>query len=206
MAEHRGEDYSRQVTTPGATSDDNAGATSNKAAGAVPIAPTLSLPKGGGAIRGIDEKFSTNLVTGTASFTVPIPTSHGRGGFALELGLSYDSGAGNGPFGAGWRMSVPAITRKTDKGLPQYIDAEDSDVFVLSGAEDLVPISTPETPPRDGYRIQRYRPRVEGLFARIERWTSLHAWQSTRAKPCARMPQRRYASSSRSTWRGRPRP
>jgi hypothetical protein len=23
------------------------------------------------------------------------------------------------------------------------------------------------------YRIQRYRPRVEGLFARIERWTNL---------------------------------
>jgi Salmonella virulence plasmid 65kDa B protein len=23
---------------------------------------------------------------------------------------------------------------------------------------------------RDGYRVQRYRPRVEGLFARIERW------------------------------------
>jgi len=24
------------------------------------------------------------------------------------------------------------------------------------------------------YRIQRYRPRIEGLFARIERWTSAH--------------------------------
>ena len=26
---------------------------------------------------------------------------------------------------------------------------------------------------RDGYRVQRYRPRIEGLFARIERWTCL---------------------------------
>ena len=26
-------------------------------------------------------------------------------------------------------------------------------------------------PPRDGYTITRYRPRIEGLFARIERWT-----------------------------------
>src|SRR4030095_12462341 len=24
---------------------------------------------------------------------------------------------------------------------------------------------------RDGYRVRRYRPRIEGLFARIERWT-----------------------------------
>ncbi|HEX8110983.1 MAG TPA: SpvB/TcaC N-terminal domain-containing protein [Kofleriaceae bacterium] len=63
------------------------------------------------------------------------------------------------------------MTRKTDKGLPRYIDAEESDVFVLSGAEDLVPLQT-EPVSRDGYRIQRYRPRVEGLFARIERWTN----------------------------------
>ncbi len=32
------------------------------------------------------------------------------------------------------------ITRKTDKGLPQYEDSQDSDVFILSSAEDLVPI------------------------------------------------------------------
>ena len=25
---------------------------------------------------------------------------------------------------------------------------------------------------RDGYLVRRYRPRIEGLFARIERWTS----------------------------------
>ena len=35
---------------------------------------------------------------------------------------------------------APSITRKTDKGLPRYEDAEESDVFILSGAEDLVPV------------------------------------------------------------------
>ena len=44
--------------------------------------PSLSLPKGGGAIRGIGEKFAANPVTGTASMTVPIFTSPGRSGFA----------------------------------------------------------------------------------------------------------------------------
>ena len=34
----------------------------------------------------------------------------------------------------------PSITRKTDKGLPKYQDADESDVFILSGAEDLVPV------------------------------------------------------------------
>ena len=72
--------------------------------------------------------------------TVPIATSPGRSGFSPQLSLSYDSGAGNGIFGFGWSLSIPSITRKTDKGLPQYRDAEESDVFILSGSEDLVPV------------------------------------------------------------------
>jgi hypothetical protein len=71
--------------------------------------------------------------------TVPIATSPGRSGFGPQLLLSYDSGSGNGPFGFGWSLPIPAITRKTDKGLPLYRDADESDVYLLSGAEDLVP-------------------------------------------------------------------
>ncbi|MGH7847679.1 MAG: SpvB/TcaC N-terminal domain-containing protein, partial [Candidatus Binatia bacterium] len=101
-------------------------------------------------------------------------------GFWPQLSLAYDSGTGNGPFGFGWSLSLPSITRKTDKGLPQYHDAKESDVFILSGAEDLVPVLKqgaegrwiPEESERGDYRIRRYRPRIEGLFARIERWTS----------------------------------
>ena len=107
-------------------------------------APSISLPKGGGAIRGMGEKFAANPVTGTASMSVPIATSPGRGGFGPQLSLGYDSGAGNGPFGFGWSLGVPEISRKTDKGLPRYFDGsddgDDSDVFILSGAEDLVPV------------------------------------------------------------------
>ena len=140
--------------------------------------PSISLPKGGGAIRGMGEKFAANPVTGTGSMSVPIATSPGRSGFGPQLSLSYDSGAGNGPFGFGWNLSLPSITRKTDKGLPRYWDAEESDVFILSGAEDLVPMVSDgnrfeERVILDGetYTVHRYRPRIEGLFARIERWT-----------------------------------
>lgn len=140
------------------------------------VAPSISLPKGGGAIRGIGEKFAANPVTGTGSMTVPVFTSPGRSGFGPALSLSYDSGAGNGPFGLGWGLALPAISRRTDKGIPAYDDAAESDVFLLSGAEDLVPALTPDgirdrgTAP--GYAVDRYRPRVEGHFARIERWTN----------------------------------
>ena len=167
-------------------------------------APTISLPKGGGAIRGIGEKFAANPVTGTGAMSVPIATSPGRSGFGPQLSLTYDSGTGNGPFGFGWSLSLPSITRKTDKGLPRYLDAVESDVFLLSGAEDLVPVYRQDPDGAwvaanhgfqrdadgfwvrdasgqlvlheddlDGYRVRRYRPRIEGLFARIERWSKI---------------------------------
>lgn len=112
-------------------------------------APAVNLPKGGGAVRGIGEKFAANPVTGTGSLSVPVATSPGRSGLG-----------------------------------PQYLDAQESDVFLLSGAEDLVPVlnaggsrfSDETTAP--GYVIRRYRPRVEGLFARIERWTDTTTGES----------------------------
>jgi RHS repeat-associated protein len=145
--------------------------------------PVISLPKGGGAIRGIGEKFAANPVTGSGSLSAPIYTSPGRSGFGPQLSLSYDSGAGNGAFGFGWSLSPPSITRKTDKGLPKYLDSAESDTFILSGAEDLVPHLEESAGQWMGrvtrrvingqtYQVQAYRPRIDGLFARIERWTN----------------------------------
>src|SRR5580704_2491229 len=145
-------------------------------------APSISLPKGGGAIRDIGEKFSVNASNGSASMSVPLFTTPSRSNFYPQLGISYDSGSGNGAFGQGWKVSIPSITRKTDKGLPQYRDAQDSDIFILSDAEDLVPafiqsgttyqrdLRTETLPGGTTYLVQRYRPRIEGLFARIEKW------------------------------------
>jgi RHS repeat-associated protein len=108
------------------------------------------------------------------------------------LTLSYDSGSGNGIFGLGWNLGIPAISRRTSKGLPQYHDHDlaDSDTFLMSGAEDLVPFLEeqnsrwlPVTFQQDGYTISRYRPRTEGLFARTERWrnavTGISHWRIT---------------------------
>ena len=157
--------------------------------------PILSLPKGGGAIKGIGEKFKANPVTGTGSISIPLPISPGRGEFTPQLSLNYDSGSGNGPFGLGWSIGLPSISRKTDKGLPKYhdhpsIDGNESDTFILSGAEDLVPVLEEINgqwfrvqSEESGYRIYPYRPRIEGLFAKIERWedieTGVSHWRAT---------------------------
>ena len=121
-------------------------------------ASVIQVPQGGGAQQGLGEKFAPDLHTGTGNFTVPIALPPGRNGFQPDLSLIYSTGQGNGPFGFGWHLSVPGVTRKTSSGIPRYDD--DSDLFVLSGAEDLVPLA--------GDRRHRvYRPRTEGLFARI---------------------------------------
>ena len=57
--------------------------------------PGISLPKGGGALKGIDEKFEVNGANGTAAFNIPLPVTPGRNGFSPSLTLSYNSGSGN---------------------------------------------------------------------------------------------------------------
>lgn len=144
----------------------------------MPNAPSIELPKGGGAIRGIGEKFQANPVTGTGTFSIPIALSPGRGDFTPSLSLSYNSGSGNGAYGLGWNIGLPSISRKTQNELPKYQDQQESDTFIMSGAEDLVPKLIKDSGnwvqdkfTESGHEVLRYRPRIEGLFARIERWT-----------------------------------
>lgn len=137
--------------------------------------PTLSLPKGGGAIQGIGEKFEVNPATGTSNFSIPIAMSPGRGGMNPQIALSYSSGGGNSHFGMGWNVGVASIVRKTQQELPQYQDYIEADTFILAGAEDLVRTldekgNRKEPSKIDGYSVYDYRPRTAGLFARIQRW------------------------------------
>ncbi len=129
----------------------------------------ISSPSSGGAVEGIGETFSPDLFTGTGNSSVPISVPEGRNGFQPDLTLVYSTGQGNSPFGLGWSLDVPGVRRKTSDGVPHYIDvaAKNSpgpDTFVLFGAEDLVRIG-------EVNGVLSYRPRTEGLFARIEHHT-----------------------------------
>ena len=159
--------------------------------------PSISLPKGGGAIHNIDEKFQVNTANGTIAFSLPFPAAPARGGMTPPLALSYNSGAGNSLFGIGWQMSLPMIARKTDKKLPQYQDVfsnnshkEGSDIFTFSGAEDLVPllkkdqngIWQAQISINNGIKTTQFRPRIEGSFAKIQFFQlpdSTSYWQVT---------------------------
>ncbi|MFX1294959.1 MAG: SpvB/TcaC N-terminal domain-containing protein, partial [Promethearchaeota archaeon] len=124
--------------------------------------PAISIPKGGGAIKGIGETFQPDLFTGTGNFSVPIISTPGRNGFGPNLAIQYSTGSGNGPFGLGWGISIPRISRKTDKGIPEY---NENDIFVMTGTEDLVPVldeksNLPLYINRENYTITRYQPRT----------------------------------------------
>jgi RHS repeat-associated protein len=127
----------------------------------------ITLPSGGGAISGIGETFTPDPFTGTGRFEVPITVPTGRNGLQPELRLTYNSGNGNGPFGLGWELSTPSVSRKTSNGVPQYRDdangEDERDTFILSGQEDLVHLGSPQP------GVSSFSPRTEGLFAHILR-------------------------------------
>jgi RHS repeat-associated protein len=148
----------------------------------------VSLPKPGGAISSLGEKFAINPSTGTSTFSIPCPVSPngGRGGPQPSLSLEYNSGSGNGLVGFGWSISgLGAISRKTDTGIPRYQDGKG--VYTLAGAEDLVPVLSYDATSKQWnlpasvqrvyrglkYAVCQYRPRIDTVFAVIELWTEI---------------------------------
>lgn len=126
-------------------------------------ADVIKVPAGGGAIAGIGETFRPDLHTGTGNLTIPLELPAGRNGLQPSLSLSYSTGSPNGPLGLGWSLPVPGVRRKTEKGIPRYHPA--TDTFILSGADDLIPISGL------GSDAVRYRPQSEAGYARITHHT-----------------------------------
>lgn len=126
----------------------------------------IALPKGGGAQKGLGEKFSPDLHTGTSNFTVPIALPPGHSGFQPQFNLVHSTGNWNGYFGLGWSLSIPEVMRTTSKGILRYRDDEREvanwDTFALSVEKNLVPV---EAPSRDPLKATRSRLRPDGLIA-----------------------------------------
>jgi RHS repeat-associated protein len=140
-------------------------------------APALSLPRGGGALRGLGGVVNSGASSGAATFSVPVPVTGARE-LTPDLSVTYSSGGGNGQLGLGMSVGLPMIARRTSKGVPGY---GESDVFVLSGAGPLTPTlhrgpdgwqPDVRTEVADGvsYRVRVFRPRGEGDLPRIEQW------------------------------------
>lgn len=154
---------------------------SDKAANEVKMFSPL-LPKGGGTIKGMEESMAAPGSDGMAGFSIPLPVTPGRY-ITPQLSLSYGSGNGNGPFGLGWQMGIPVISRRTSKGIPGYTS---QDEFLGPDGEVLVPrwdeqgnVMTRRTDKAQGvplgetFTVTGYLSRNESSFHLIEYWEAL---------------------------------
>ncbi|HQP34158.1 MAG TPA: SpvB/TcaC N-terminal domain-containing protein, partial [Polyangiaceae bacterium] len=144
----------------------------------------ISTPSGPGTLQGMGESFSAQPSTGIATFSVPFALPKARGAAQPSLSLGYGSSSGSGVAGVGWDVSVPFISRQTDRGLPAYQDQDawhpNQDRFVYNGGQELVPIATPiegEELPSWAHGWQYFRPRVEGSYLRFFWNRSLQSWR-----------------------------
>ncbi len=123
------------------------------------VSPTvISLPTGPGSVDGLGGNFEPSPSSGGASYNVAIHMPPAVAGLVPGLSLDHAGGAGASEIGIGWRLSLPAIRRRTEEGLPRF---DDSDTFALSGIGgdgELVPLGS------DSYRM-----RFEGAFVRVRR-------------------------------------
>lgn len=138
-----------------------------------------SLPSGGGTISGLKGDIAPAGPDGSATLTLPLPVSAGRG-YAPSLSLNYHSRSGNTPFGTGWNINLPAIRLRTNKGVPRY---NGTDEFSGPDGEVLVPVlndsgtqETRTTTSLSGitleshFIVHAYRARTETTFSRMEHW------------------------------------
>lgn len=144
---------------------------------AQPMVATPSLPKGGGAIQSIGKGWGPVGNAGTASLTLDLPITEGRG-YAPGLALNYQSTVGNGLFGLGWNLNLGYVARRASKGVPTYTDDDvmlgpNGDVWLPERDDNGAIVSTAATHPHDeriSYQVIRYFARVEGAFELIEHW------------------------------------
>lgn len=78
----------------------------------------VQLPSAGGTVTAEEGSFSLNNNTGSANFTLPLPSLPTRGQFGGDVSLTYNQFAGdtgNG-LGIGWRFNVASIAFNDDLG------------------------------------------------------------------------------------------
>jgi len=113
----------------------------------------VSLPDGPGSLEGLGDNASVDANMGVVSQSVTMKVPTGYANMTPSVGLTYSSGAGSSMVGIGWSVAMPAVTRLTKRGLPEY---DVADEFDAGGELVLLPGTDPP----------EYRHRFEGTFDR----------------------------------------
>ncbi|WP_372365162.1 SpvB/TcaC N-terminal domain-containing protein [Candidatus Uabimicrobium sp. HlEnr_7] len=146
--------------------------------------PSVSMPKGGGAMESLGDSFSLQQFSGAGSFSIPVPLPSSRA-LTPSLTVAYSSGGGNGPFGMGFAINIDSIVRRTKNGAPRY---DDSDQFLLSGASIVEKLENNNGQwqkivhnkeiDNQQWQSRKYCSRHEGSFSSIEYCINLTTYES----------------------------
>ena len=137
----------------------------------------ISLPKVAEDITGLGESLRCDPFSGASVLTVPVFTTQCRE-FFPQLALSYESSSGNGPYGLGFSISIPNISRQTQRFIPKY---ETDDIFIYSEEDVLVrKLDDGERVdgPGDAWNVRTYVPRNGNARSQIEQWTNIETYES----------------------------
>ncbi|HVQ90090.1 MAG TPA: SpvB/TcaC N-terminal domain-containing protein, partial [Mycobacteriales bacterium] len=127
---------------------------STDTAGSAVAGSVIALPEAGGGVSDVlgGAAFRADLFTGAGCLTVPLATPPGRNGMQPDLALEYHTGNGDGPFGFGWQLSLPEVTRAARRSAGDATGPAGAAEFRLGGTE-LVPVAGGR-PGRERYRSQ----------------------------------------------------
>ncbi len=120
---------------------------------------------------------------GTANLTYPLNIPAGRRGMQPNLAITYNSSGGNGILGLGWSLPISEISVETRWGVPLYDSDYETEGYLFDGTTLVTadegyfsdirlkkPVYHRNYELRDNnHKIQRFYPRVEGSFRKIER-------------------------------------
>ena len=112
----------------------------------------INLPKKRGSFLSLEGDLGVSSSMGTVSYSHKVETPNWRE-FAPSLTMVYDSAAGNGFLGQGFKLSIPFIERSLNKGRPTESSDFDSSIY-----GEINSIGQGQ-----------YRPRIEQKFNRITR-------------------------------------
>ena len=144
---------------------------STKAGG---ISDLISVPKGGGALKGVGEKFGADLHTGTGNFTVPIALPPGRNGFQPQLNPGLQHRQRQRPVRPRMGIEHPGRQPQDLAGRPPLRRRDRTSSFF--------PARRIWSRSKSSSNVSRYRPRTEGLFALIERHANDFGYWQVKSK------------------------
>lgn len=164
----------QQVPASGGWSSATSGVASAGGGATTPRVTTFST--GSGVVHWMHGDLEAGPGAGVVVEPVPVATGPGRGRLEGRRSLACDANAGPGLSSVGWLLGRTSITRGGDGGVPQSLDAADSDTCLLggvagpmlelaSGAERAPDAALTACAPH--HRLPCYVPRTAGLFASL---------------------------------------